>query len=80
MERLNLTLDSDTSSALDEHARKSGKARATVARELIREALSRHRLMEAQKKMARDYAAGRGDADELLRDLEDSQLELMDQA
>jgi hypothetical protein len=80
MERINLTLDVDTSSALDKHARKQGKARATVARELIREALAQRRVTEVRRKMARDYAAGRADASDILRDLESPQLELLDQA
>ena len=80
MERINLTLDADTSSALDKHAREQGMARATVARELIREALAQRRVMEARRKMARDYAAGRADAAEVLGDLESSQLELLGDA
>lgn len=37
MDRLNLTLDPGTSSALAKHARREGKPRAAVARELIQE-------------------------------------------
>jgi hypothetical protein len=78
MERLNLTLDASTSSALSQHARREGKPRAAFARELIREAIARREAIALQRKLARDYAAGRGDADELLGDLEAAQLELLD--
>jgi predicted transcriptional regulator len=40
MERLNLTLDDDTSTRLEAHAKKQGRARAALARELIREEFS----------------------------------------
>jgi len=78
MERLNLTLDEGTSGALARHARKAGKPRATLARELIREAIMRREALESQRKLARDYAAGRGDAREVLADLEVAQLELLE--
>ena len=78
MERLNLTLDESTSGALARHARREGKPRAALARELIREAIARREALESQRKLARDYAAGRSDARQLLQDLEAAQLELLD--
>ena len=77
MDRLNLTLDEGTSGALTRHARPEGKPRAAIARELIREALARREALERQKKLAKDYAAGRDDAKELLADLEAAQLDLL---
>lgn len=77
MERLNLTLDPDTSGALERHARRQGKPRAAVARELIREALTHREAVERQHKLARDYARGRADAADLLGELEGLQLELL---
>ena len=77
MERLNLTLDEGTSGALARHAKKEGKPRATLARELIQEAITRRETLDAQRRLARDYAAGRGDAKEILADLEVAQLELL---
>jgi hypothetical protein len=79
MERLNLTLDAGTSGALARHARAEGKARATLARELIREAMARREELEHRRRLARDYAAGRDDAKELLADLELGQLDLLDE-
>jgi hypothetical protein len=77
MERLNLTLDEGTSGALARHARREGKPRATVARELIREAIAHREALEHHRKLARDYAAGRSDARQLLGELETAQLELL---
>jgi DNA-binding FadR family transcriptional regulator len=77
MERLNLTLDPGTSGALARHAQKAGKPRATLARELIREAITRRDALDRQRKLARDYAAGRGDAREVLAELEAAQLDLL---
>lgn len=77
MERLNLTLDPGTSEALTKHARTAGRPRATFARELLREAITRRESLETQRKLARDYAAGRDDAQELLAELELAQLELL---
>lgn len=76
MERLNLTLDEGTSGALARHARKAGKPRAALARELIREAIAQRDALEHRRKLARDYAAGRDDAREIL-DMEAAQLELL---
>lgn len=77
MDRLNLTLDPGTSSALEKHARREGKPRAAVARELIQEAIRRREELERRRKLARDYAAGRDDAREVLDDLERPQLDLL---
>jgi tyrosyl-tRNA synthetase len=78
MERLNLTLDEGTSGAIARYARRERKPRAALARELIREAIARREALEAQRKLARDYAAGRSDAKEILNDMEAAQLELLD--
>ena len=78
MERLNLTLDEGTSGALSRHARREGKPRATLARDLIREAIARRDALEVKRKLARDYTAGRSDAKQILKDLEATQLELLD--
>ena len=77
MDRLNLTLDHDTSGALARHARHEGKPRAALARELIMEALARREAVAQRRKLARDYVAGRDDAKELLAELERGQLELL---
>ena len=78
VERLNLTLDESTSGALARHARREGKPRAALARELIREAIARREALERERKLASDYAAGRSEARQLLQDLEAAQLELLD--
>jgi len=49
-----------------------------LACELIREAIARREALELQRKLARDYAADRGDAKQILQDLEVAQLELLD--
>jgi hypothetical protein len=73
MQRLNLTLDDDTFRRLERHAKKHGSRRASAARDLIREALERQDRIERERKLAADYAAGRADAREVLRDLEGGQ-------
>ena len=78
MPRLNFTLDEDTLRQLDRHTKRSGKPRATLARELLREGLAQREAAERRKQLAADYAAGRGDVRTLLRELEAGQLELMD--
>ncbi len=78
MSRLNLTLDEDTFRKLDRHTKRTGKPRAALARELLREGLAQREAAERRKQLATDYAAGRTDARALLRDLEAGQLELMD--
>lgn len=78
MARVNLTLDEDTSRELDRHRKRLGKPRATVARELLREALASRAAAERRRQLAEDYASGRADARTALKDLESAQLELMD--
>jgi len=78
MTRLNLTLDRETSAALEQHAKRLGKPRARVVKEILVEGLARRDAVAHQKKLARDYLAGRADARALLKDLESPQLELMD--
>ena len=75
--RLNLTLDKDTSTRLERHARRAGVRRATVARQLLREALVDRETEERRRKLAADYAAGRRDAAALLEDHEVPQDEVM---
>ena len=77
MARINLTLDRDTYAELEEHARKSGKPRARVVKDLLAEALQLHVTRERRRQLARDYAAGRGDARAILSDLEAGQLDLL---
>ena len=78
MARLNLTLDADTFRQLDRHTRRVGKPRAKVATEILREGLARREAAERRKRLAADYAAGRPDARDLLKDLESPQLDLLD--
>jgi len=73
-----LTLDEETFAELERHTKLLGKPRATLARELLHEALSIRRAAERRRQLAGDYAAGRPDAQALLRNLEAAQLELMD--
>jgi hypothetical protein len=78
MGRLNLTLDADTEQRLIRHAKRLGKPRAAVARQLLSDGLARREARERQKKLAADYAGGRDDAAAILEDLERPQLELLD--
>ena len=78
MVRLNLTLDDDTFQKLDRHSGRVGRPRARVATEILREGLARREAAERRKRLAADYAAGRADARALLKDLESSQLDLLD--
>jgi predicted transcriptional regulator len=78
MARLNLTLDDDTYSRLEQHARDEGMARSAIARELLKQALNRMERHARLEKLARDYARGRDDAEALLADLEAGQFELLD--
>jgi len=78
MARVNLTLDADTQSKLAKRAKQLRKGQASVARELIREALERRELLERKRRLALDYAAGRPDARALLDELEGGQLDLLD--
>ena len=79
MSRLNLTLDADTSKWLDKHARTVRAPRATLARQLLREALARRESLERRRKLAADYAAGRKDQAQLLAELEGAQLDDADE-
>ena len=77
MARLNLTLDADTDRRLERHARQARARRATLARQLLRDALIRRDAVEQRRKLAADYLADRADARALLADLENPQLELL---
>lgn len=77
MSRLNLTLDADTDARLQRHAKRVGARRATLARDLLREALARREAGERYRKLAADYAAGNRDTRALLRDFEAAQLEVI---
>jgi plasmid stability protein len=77
MQRLNLTLDEEVSSALRKHAKREGKPQAAVARELIRAALLALEEREKRRRLARDYVAGRADAQALLSEMEAAELESM---
>ena len=79
MARLNLTLDADTADALERHARRQKRPTASLARELLREALDRRDALDRQRRLARDYVAGRADARLALADLEAAQLDLLDE-
>jgi metal-responsive CopG/Arc/MetJ family transcriptional regulator len=78
MARLNLTLDEDTFRRLDRHTKRTGRPRAALARELLREGLAQREAAERRRQLAADYAAGRSDARAVLTDLEAGQLALMD--
>jgi len=78
MARLNLTLDEDTFRRLEKHAKAGRSRRATLARSLIQEALDRREAARRRRKLALDYAAGRDDTRDLLRDLETGELELLE--
>ena len=78
MARINLTLDSDTYLELEKHARRLGKPRARIVKELLAEGLARRAARERRQALARDYTAGRADARAILKDLERGQLDLMD--
>lgn len=75
MSRLNLTLPEATMKALTRYAQ--GRPTAQVARELLEEALAREAKAQALRKLARDYAAGRQDALELLADFEPLAAEVL---
>ena len=78
MARLNLTLDCDTYAELEKHAKRLGKPRTRVAKDLLAEGLARRATVERRQKLAADYRAGRADAQALLKDLESPQWELVD--
>lgn len=73
MSRLNLTLDPDTERRLRRYAREKGAQIATSARSLLREALDRIEALDRRRRLAADYAAGRPDAELLLREMETTQ-------
>jgi hypothetical protein len=75
MSRLNLTLKESTMKALNRYAQ--GRPTAQAARELLEDALGREAKAQALRKLARDYAAGRHDALELLTDFEPLVLEVL---
>lgn len=75
MSRLNLTLDPETLAWLERHAAAAKVGVATLARELVKEAVEHRDKTERRRKLASDYAAGRGDAKAILRELESSQLD-----
>lgn len=76
--RLNLTLDTDTAAALDRYARSHHRPRASLARELLRDALDRREALERRRKLAADYAQGREDDRALLAEIEGGQLDRFD--
>ena len=76
MSRLNLTLDEGTLKSLARHSPK--RPVASFARQLIEEGLARLEREARLKKLARDYAAGRDDARELLADFEPLALETLE--
>jgi metal-responsive CopG/Arc/MetJ family transcriptional regulator len=75
MSRLNMTLDDDTLSRIDRHARQAHVPRASLARALILEALARREREEEEARWAAAYQADRGDMAELLEEMEAAQLE-----
>lgn len=75
MSRLNLTLPETTMKALNRYAR--GRPTAQAARELLEGALAREAKAQSLRKLARDYAAGRHDALELLADFEPLAVEVL---
>ena len=75
MSRLNLTLPETTMKALSRYAQ--GRPAAQVVRELLEAALAREAKAQALRKLARDYAAGREDALELLADFEPLAVEVL---
>ena len=77
MARLNLTLSPETFEELSRHAVQSGVPKARLAREILADGLEERTSAEKRLKLAQDYRAGRRDAQMLLRDLEEAQLELL---
>jgi hypothetical protein len=78
MPRVNLTLDLDTFRHLERHAKRSGTPRARLVKELLTEGLARREAAVRRRRLAADYAAGKGDVRAVLDDLEAPQLELID--
>ncbi len=75
MSRLTLALDPDTLAWLERHASAAEVDVASLARQLVKEAVEHRDRTERRRKLASDYAAGRGDAQDILRDLEIAQLD-----
>ncbi len=75
MARVNLTLERDAYEKLTRYAKRSGAPTAALARLLVLESLDRREADERKRRLAADYVAGRADARELLKDLENGQLE-----
>lgn len=72
-----MTLDKDTVSRLDRYATRARRPRATLARELLREALARREAHERAQKLAADYLAGVRDVREVIEHSESAQLDLV---
>lgn len=77
MPRLNLTLDIDTYSRLEGHARRHDTPRSAFARQLIDEALTQREADERREKLAADYASEREEAESSIVELEVGQLEVI---
>ena len=77
MSRLNLTLTDDTLRKLQRGAKARRVRVATYTRKLIEDALAGSERAAFLKKLASDYAKGRSDALELLKDLEAGQHDLL---
>lgn len=75
MSRLNLTLDPDTLAWLERHASAAKVGVASLARQLVKEAVEHRDRTARRRKLASDYAAGRADAQDILRDVELAQLD-----
>jgi predicted DNA-binding protein len=77
MTRVNLTLDQESYERLGRYAKRLGRPQATVAGQLVREGLELLDAREQRQRLAKDYAAGRADAREVIAELESGQLEAM---
>jgi len=75
MARPNLTLDAGTIGVLRREAHKQKTRVATIARQLLSEAVARKEQQERNRRWAQAYRADRADATALLRDLEPGQSE-----
>ena len=77
MARLLITLDQDMAGSLAKHAKRVGKPRARVAKEILAEGLARQDAITRRKKLVADYLAGRAETRALLKDMESPQAELL---
>jgi hypothetical protein len=75
MARLNMTLSEDTEKALARYAKRLKLPLATVARTVLCEGLAQRESAERKQQLARDYAAGRADAADMLEEIADFQVE-----